>query len=20
MPKCAPSTKTQWFRCNADGW
>jgi len=20
MPKCAPHTKTQWLRCNANGW
>jgi len=20
MPKCAPHTETQWFRCNANGW
>jgi len=20
MPKCAPHTKTQWLRCNDNGW
>jgi len=20
MPKCASHTKTQWLRCNANGW
>jgi len=20
MPKCALHTKTQWLRCNANGW
>jgi len=20
MPKCAPHIKTQWLRCNANGW
>jgi len=20
MPKCALRTKTQWLRCNANGW
>jgi len=20
MPKCAQHTKTQWLRCNANGW
>jgi len=20
MPKCAPHTKMQWLRCNANGW
>jgi len=20
MPECAPHKKTQWFRCNTNGW
>jgi len=20
MPKCTPHTKTQWLRCNGNGW